>query len=71
MELADWQQFFSKAKLCNSLLCDGREAARDDCQRYGGADLYNPEYEDEAEFLALHILNYGKWLKCNSYSFTH
>ena len=36
-----------------------REDARDECQRYTGADLHNPEFEDEARFLTEFIYQSG------------
>jgi len=32
-----------------------RGNARDECQSYTGADLWNPEYSDESEFLSNHL----------------
>ena len=36
-----------------------RDDARDNCQRYRGADLFNPEYSDELVFLQSALTDAG------------
>lgn len=36
-----------------------RDAARDECQRFTGADLFNPEYSDELTYLSDVIADSG------------